>query len=282
MGGSRVRSGVGSEKRDLTAAGGLWSVPRHAEPVALVTGASRGIGRRLALDLAAAGYDVVCVARTSRAAPGKLPGTVEETAEGVERAGRRAMAVGLDVQDEAGVAALAERIHGEWGRCDVLVNNAAIAPPRPALADSVRRWRLAVDVNLNGPFYLMYHLCRRMAGGGRVVNVSSGAAVTPSFGRPSYTATKLALEGLTQALAHELAGRAAVNCIRIDMPIWTEGFDATLPDGFDTSLFEDAVIMSDAVLWLVRQGLDYTGRILTLGELRERGIVRPQTTARRA
>src|SRR5215475_4076200 len=229
--------------------------------VAIVTGASRGIGKRLSVDLAGAGYDVVCVARTSRAAPAKLPGTVDDTAAAVERAGRRAMAVALDVQDEAGVAALAERVHREWERVDLLVNNAAVAPPKPALSDSVKRWRLAVDVNLNGPFYLMYHLCPRMAaaGGGRVVNVSSGAAVMPSFGRPSYTATKL---------AHELAGRVAVNCIRIDLPIWTEGFDATLPDDFDTSGFEDAAVMSDALLWLVRQGLDYTGHIVTLTGLR--------------
>lgn len=253
-------------------------------PVAVVTGASRGIGKRLCIDLATAGFDIVCAARTSQAAPGKLPGTVEATAEAVTRAGRRAMAVALDVQDEAGVAALATRLYDEWGRCDVLINNAAIAPPRPALADAVKRWRLAVDVNLNGPFYLMYHLCPRMAaaGGGRVVNVSSGAAVTPSFGRPSYTATKLALEGLTQALGHELAGRVAVNCIRIDMPIWTEGFDATLPADFDTSFFEDPVIMSDAVLWLLRQPLDYTAQVLTLDELRGKGIVRPPTRAARA
>jgi NAD(P)-dependent dehydrogenase (short-subunit alcohol dehydrogenase family) len=253
-----------------------------ASPVALVTGASRGIGRRLCIDLAAAGWDVVCVARTSRAAPGKLPGTVEETAEAVARAGRRAMPVGLDVQDEPGVAALAARVFDEWGRCDLLVNNAAIAPPRPALSDTVKRWRLAVDVNLNGPFYLTYHVGRRMAAGGRVINVSSGAAVTPSFGRPSYTATKLALEGLTEALAHELAGRIAVNCIRIDLAIWTEGFDATLPDDFDTSSFEDAAVMSDAVLWLARQGLDCTGRIFTLRDLRARGVVRPETRATRA
>jgi len=119
-------------------------------------------------------------------------------------------------------------------------------------------------------------------GGGRVINVSSGAAVTPSFGRPSYTATKLALEGLTQSLAHELAGRVAVNCIRIDMAIWTEGFDATLPADFDTSGFEDTVIMSDAVLWLARQDLSCTGQILTLEDLRRRGIVRPPTRAVRA
>ena len=249
-------------------------------PVAVVTGASRGIGKRLSADLAAAGYDVVCTARTSNASRARLPGTVEEMAALVERAGRRAMPVALDVQDEAAVAALAARVYAEWGRCDLLVNNAAIAPPKPALADSVKRWRLAVDVNLNGPFYAMYHFCPRMAAHhGRVINVSSGAAVTPSFGRASYTATKLGLEGLTEALAHDLAGRVAVDCIRIDMPIWTEGFDATLPADFDRSWFEDAVVMTDAVLWLAKQGVEHTGRILTLGALREQGIVRPATRA---
>src|SRR5262249_28539495 len=162
----------------------------------------------------------VCTARTSSASPAKLPGSVEETAALVERAGRRAMPVALDVQDEAAVGALGERIYREWGRCDVLVNNAAVAPPRPALEDSIKRWRPAGGVHVTGPFYAMSHRGPRMAagGGGHVINVSSGAAVTPSFGRASYTATKLALEGMTQALAHALGGRVAVNCIRIDMP----------------------------------------------------------------
>jgi len=254
-----------------------------SSPVAVVTGASRGIGRRLCADLAGAGYDVVCTARSSGDHPGKLPGTVDETAEAVRRAGRRAMPVALDVQDEAGVAALAERVYGEWGRCDLLIANAAVAPPKPALEDTTRRWRMAVDVNVNGPFYCLYYFCPRMAagGGGRVVTVSSGAAVTPSFGRASYTATKLALEGMSQALAHDLAGRVAVNCIRIDVPIWTEGFDATLPAEFDTSSFEDAVIMTDAVLWLAKQDLSYSGHVLTLGELRERGVLRAATRAGR-
>jgi NAD(P)-dependent dehydrogenase (short-subunit alcohol dehydrogenase family) len=251
-------------------------------PVAVVTGASRGIGQRLAVDLAGAGYDVVCTARSSASAPGRLPGTVDATADAVRATGRRAMAVALDVQDEAGVAALAERVFGEWGRCDLLIANAAVAPPKPALADTTKRWRLAVDVNVNGPFYCAYYFCPRMAAaGGRFLTVSSGAAVTPSFGRASYTATKLALEGMSQALAHDLAGKVAVNCIRIDLPIWTEGFDATLPEDFDTSFFEDAVIMTDAVLWLAAQDLMYTGHVLTLGELRARGIVRPQTRAER-
>jgi NAD(P)-dependent dehydrogenase (short-subunit alcohol dehydrogenase family) len=252
-------------------------------PIAVVTGASRGIGRRLAIDLAADGYDVVCTARSSDAHPGRLTGTVDETAAAVRAAGRRAMPVALDMQDEAGIARLADRVFAEWGRCDLLIANAAVAPPRPALQDTTKRWRLAVDVNVNGPFYCCYYFCPRMAAGdgGRVITVSSGAAVTPSFGRASYTATKLALEGMSQALAHDLAGSVAVNCIRIDLPIWTEGFDATLPDDFDTSGFEDAAVMTDAVRWLAAQERSYTGHVITLGELRSRGVVRPPTRAER-
>jgi len=251
-------------------------------PVALVTGASRGIGRQLAVDLAAAGYDVVCAARSTREHPGRLPGTIDETAAAVERAGRRAWSVALDVRDEDAVVALVERLYTEWGRCDLLVNNAAVAPEKPALRDSVRRWKLAVDVNLNGPFQLMYHLCPRQAagGGGRVVNVSSGAARLPAFGRPGYTVTKLALESLTECLALELAGRVAVNCLRLEVPVWTEGFAATLedPNAFG---FEDPVIMSDAVLWMAKQPIAWSGHVVTIGELRARGAVREQTRARR-
>lgn len=265
----------------MTSQSGLSS----ESPVAVVTGASRGIGRVLCRDLAEAGYDVVCAARSSSrsAAARRLPGTIEEAAGEVEKHGQRAMPVALDVRDEEAVSGLAERLYREWGRCDLLVNNAAISPPRPALDDTIARFRMAVDINLNGPFYLCYHLGRRMreAAGGRIVNVSSAVSQLPDFGRPSYTATKRALEALGESLACELAGQVAVNCIRLEVPVWTEGFDATLPEDTDTSAFEDPVIMSDAVLWLARQPIDYTGQILTIGELRERGVVRPRTSMAR-
>jgi NAD(P)-dependent dehydrogenase (short-subunit alcohol dehydrogenase family) len=245
--------------------------------VAVVTGASRGIGRRLCRDLAARGFDVVCVARTSRANPSPLPGTVEDAAEEVVAQGRRALAVALDVRDEAAVAALAARIYDEWGRCDLLVNNAAVAPPRPAIEDTVRRWRLAVDVNLNAPFYFMYHLCPKMAAaeGGRVINVSSVAAVLPNFGRASYTTTKRALEALSESLAHDLRGRVAVNTLRIDVPVFSEGFEATMPG--DYSDYEDAVVVTDAVFWMLDQPISWTGQLASIAGLRERGIVRPRT-----
>ena len=92
--------------------------------------------------------------------------------------------------------------------------------------------------------------------------------------------SKAALEAMTLSLAHDLRGRVAVNCVRLEVPVWTEGFAATLPR--DTPLpFEDPVIMSDAVLWLAAQPLDVTGRVLTIAELREQGHVRPFTPARR-
>ena len=252
-------------------------------PVALITGASRGIGKRLALDLAREGYDIVCAARSTRDHPSKLPGSIDETAKLVQDAGRQAYAIPLDVRDEAAIESLADRIYSEIGRCDLLINNAAIAPPRPALQDATKRWRLAVDINVNGPFYLMYYLCPRMTEGqGRVINISSGAAVTPEFGRASYTATKLALEGMSQTLAHDLADKVAVNVLRLDLSVWSEGFADTLPE--DTDLpFEHPIIMSDAVLWMAKQPVsDYTGRIETITRLREKGIVRPFTSFRDA
>jgi NAD(P)-dependent dehydrogenase (short-subunit alcohol dehydrogenase family) len=253
-----------------------------AEPVALVTGASRGIGKRLCVDLARAGYDVVCTARSSEDRPGKLPGTIEETARLVCEEGRRALPVALDVRDEEAVAALADRVYAEWNRCDLLVNNAALAPPKPALEDSTKRWRTGVDVNLNGPFYMIYYFAPRMieAGEGRVVNISSGVSQSPEFGRAGYMTTKAALEAMTRALAHDLSGDVAVNCVQLEVAVWTEGFAATLPE--DTPIpFEDPVIMSDAVLWFARQPLDFTGRVMTIADLREMGVVRPVTPAKR-
>ncbi len=137
-----------------------------------------------------------------------------------------------------------------------------------------------MDVNVNGPFYLIYYLAPRMQkhGGGRVINISSNAALMPQFGRVSYTTTKRALEGMTEALAHDLRERVAVNCLRIDLPVWSEGFAETL-DGPSVG-FEDAVICSDAILWLANEPLAHSGEIHTMTELREQGVVRPKSPAR--
>ena len=102
----------------------------------------------------------------------------------------------------------------------------------------------------------------------------------PEFGRAGYMTSKAALEAMTRALAFDLSGKVAVNCIRLEVPVWTEGFAATLPE--DTPIpFEDPVVMSDAVLWFAKQSIDYTGKVMTIGELREMGVVRPVTLAKR-
>jgi citronellol/citronellal dehydrogenase len=243
--------------------------------VAVVTGASRGIGKQLSVDLAANGYDIVCTARSSSDSPGKLPGTIDETASMVEAKGAKAMAVGLDVRDENAVNALADRVLGEWGRCDLLINNAAVAPPGLSLQEPTKRWVLAVDVNVNGPFYFMHAFAPQMDGG-RVINISSGASLAPMFGRASYTVTKRALEALTECHAWELRDKTGVNCIQLELSVWTEGYTATLGEG-NYDGFEDPVIMSDAVLWLADQPIDYTGHILTIAKMREMGVVRPVT-----
>ncbi|MCH8133429.1 MAG: SDR family NAD(P)-dependent oxidoreductase [Myxococcales bacterium] len=246
-------------------------------PVAVVTGASRGIGKRLSVDLATEGYDIVCVARSRRDGSAKLPGSVDETAELVRETGRQAWAEGVDVRDEEAIAKLAGRIEHEFGRCDLLLNNAAVAPPRPALEDSIKRWRLAVDVNLNGPFYTVYHLHALLAKQqGQVINISSVASVLPQFGRVSYMTTKRALEAMTEALAHDLRDKVSVNTLRIDLSVYSEGFEATMPG--DYSEYEDPVVVSDAVLWMARQPLSHTAQLHTLTGLRQQGIVRPRTT----
>ncbi|MEX2237498.1 MAG: SDR family NAD(P)-dependent oxidoreductase [Dehalococcoidia bacterium] len=250
-----------------------------SDPVAVITGASRGIGKQLAKDLAGAGYDVVCLARSSGDSPGKLPGTIDETADLVREKGQRALALPLNVGNEDEVRAIADRTFEEFGRCDLLINNAAIAVPGKTLEQPTKRWRRAVDVNINGPLYMMYYFCPRMreAGEGRVINISSGASDAPEFGRVSYTVTKRALEAMTEAMSFELAGSVAVNCIKLELSVWSEGYAYTLGD-IDTSGFEDPVIMSDATLWFAKQPISYTGKVLTIAQMREMGVVRPVTT----
>ena len=98
----------------------------------------------------------------------------------------------------------------------------------------------------------------------------------PEFGRASYTTTKRALEALTECIGYEMKGKVAVNCIRLELSVWSEGYTYTLPD-MDFSDFEDPVIMSDATLWLCRQPLSYTSKVLTIAEMRAMGAVRAVT-----
>lgn len=178
-------------------------------PVAVVTGAGSGLGRHIARALLEAGWQVALAGR--RFEP------LAETAEG--RA--EALAVPTDVADEHQVEALFEAVREEWGRLDLLVNNAGTFGPAGDVASvSVADWRRAVDTNLTGAF-----LCARQAvklmkeqspQGGRIINNGSISAHTPRPGSAAYTATKHAMTGLTKSLS--LDGRPYdIACGQIDI-----------------------------------------------------------------
>ena len=184
-----------------------------ARPIALVTGASQGIGRAVALGLLQDGFRVVLAAR--RAEP--LAALVEEA----RQQGGEALAVPCDVADAASVEALFDRIRTTYGRLDLLFNNAGVGAPAVSIDElELDAWYRAVNTNLTGVF-----LCSRAAfalmreqspRGGRIINNGSISAHTPRPFSAPYTATKHAVAGLTKALA--LDGRAFdIACGQIDI-----------------------------------------------------------------
>jgi len=246
--------------------------------VALVTGASRGVGAAVAVALAAAGAQVACAARSTASAPQRTPGTLDETVAWIQAAGGRAIAVPANLADEAEVEAMVERTVAELGRLDILVNNAAVTFVGD-LDIPLARHDLVMAINLQAPFVAtraaVPHL--RAAGGGRILNVSSVAALLPIPGLMSYGVSKIALERLTLDLARELQGDAiAVNCFRIDLPVASEGFVANTP-GVDRSTWEPCEVAAEGVVWMLSQPTAYSGRRESMVGLRQReGIMASQ------
>jgi NAD(P)-dependent dehydrogenase (short-subunit alcohol dehydrogenase family) len=245
--------------------------------VAVITGASRGIGKATALALSQANYRVVCAARTGGGRPSKLPGTLEETVDAIEQAGGSALAVPCDVSQDRDVEALAAQTLAEFGRIDVLVNNAAVNY-RAAIAETASRyWDVTMSVNLGGTFRCCraFFTAMKQEGGGRMINISSGAAddaaVSAELGITAYAVSKAAVEALSRGLAEELRPDGiAVNCLRIEAAVATEGARAVDPDG-DYSAWEAPEDVAEAILWVARRDISYTGNVLTLADTRSSG-----------
>jgi NAD(P)-dependent dehydrogenase (short-subunit alcohol dehydrogenase family) len=200
--------------------------------VAIVTGASRGVGAATAVALAAKGVAVACAARATDAAPLPLPGTIDDTVRRIEEAGGRGLAVptnlAADEEVEAMVATTAQRL----GPVDILVNNAAITFPGD-LQLPMKRFDLIFAVDLRAPVIATQAVLPGMIerGRGAIVNVSSAAALNAYPGQMAYGMAKAALERFTAAAAAELAPHGIpVNTFRIDVPVASEGFLAALPD----------------------------------------------------
>lgn len=179
-----------------------------AGKTALVTGASRGIGRAMAVALAEAGADVVCAStRTS--------GT-DDTAAAVRAVGRQAWQVAADLSAETGADALADAAFEAAGEIHILVNNAGTIARHPAVEFPLGDWQHVVQTNLTAVFQLAQRVGAPMLerGSGKIVNVASLLSFQGGVTVPAYTASKHGVAGLTKALANEWAGRGvSVNAI---------------------------------------------------------------------
>ncbi len=167
--------------------------------VALVTGAGKNLGKVIALLLAEAGADVAVASRTLS--------ETQETAEEIRQRGQRALAFAMDVTDFKQVEKVTKQVASEFGRIDILVNNAATRSFKSILEMSEGEWRNVIDTNLTGAF-----LCCKAAGplmiqqgGGRVINIASGLGFRGAINRTAYCASKGGLILLTRALALEWA-----------------------------------------------------------------------------
>jgi NAD(P)-dependent dehydrogenase (short-subunit alcohol dehydrogenase family) len=164
--------------------------------VAVVTGASSGLGVAFATALAEAGADVVLGARRAE--------LLEPVRAAVERLGRRAVAVRTDIAEPRDCRALVDAAVRAFGRVDILVNNAGISGERPATDETPEQFRAVVDTNLNGSYWMAQAAGRVMRPGSAIVNVSSILAlVTGGLPQAAYTASKAGLLGLTRDLAQQ-------------------------------------------------------------------------------
>ena len=238
--------------------------------VVVVTGASRGIGKGLAIGLAGLGASVVCAARSEVEKPGGLPGTIHDTAREIEAAGGAALAVRCDIGDDRDIQHLVDTTISRFGLLDVLVNN-AMSPTQALLADStVEEWDESMRVNVRSLYVLTRAVTPHMvaAGAGSIVNISSHGAAheTTPFMPPGYlvySVAKAALERFTSAAAPELAPLGiSINALRpgavkTEMTAIEFGPDADW-SGWATP---DSVVPPVAAL-AAHAGGAFTGRIL--------------------
>jgi 3-oxoacyl-[acyl-carrier protein] reductase len=233
---------------------------------ALVTGASRGIGRAIAVVLGAAGCKVACVARSLD--------KLEETVATIRAAGGEADAIACDVTDSASVQRVVDEVVLKWEKLDILINNAGVTRDTltPRMQDE--DWDLVINTNLRGTFLFTRAVTRPMmqARYGRIINISSVSGLTGNPGQANYSASKAGIIGLTRTVAKELASRkVTVNCVAPGF-IATEMTDALGPVVLDevkkripAKRVGQPEDVAYAVLFLASDAASYiTGQTLTV------------------
>ena len=236
--------------------------------VAVITGASRGIGQAIAELFAAEGATVVCAARTLHEGDHQLEGSLSRTVDGINAAGGKAVAITADVSTEGECLRLIEEARAACGPIDILVNNAALNYYIPTKDYPTNRWVRAFAVNVHGPFILSKAVLPDMIakGAGAIVNISSGAAIGPGRGPyPDqtvrggvlYGATKAALERFTQGLAQEVSayGNISIAALSPSQVVPTPGtLFHKLVSGMDDPRGEHPTMMARAALLLASEG----------------------------
>ena len=234
---------------------------RFPDRVAFVTGASRGVGKALALRLAAEGCDVVVAAKTAAPDP-KLPGTIQETAREIEALGRRALPVALDVRDDAAVERAAALALERFGQVDFLVNNAGALYWRSVVETEMKRFDLVMGVNARGAFACTRHLLPSMLarGFGHILMLSPPVEPRAGAGKVAYALSKFGMTLVAQGVAEEVRGRGvAANAL---WPATLIESQATMKWGLgDRGLWRTPEIVADAMVAIFAKPPDsFTGQ----------------------
>ena len=196
-----------------------------AGKVAFVAGASRGIGRNIAVALAGAGASVAVAARSE--VEGRVPGTIHSVADRIVAAGGDALPVVCDVTDEASVEAAVATTVDHFGGLDVLVANAGVMWLAPTVETPLKRWDLCLRVNLTGVFLVTKACLPHIRDGGSLIAVTTTGVTMTDLGSNAYWVSKAGVERLYLGLATELAERRiAVNCLAPSKVVITEGWQA--------------------------------------------------------
>lgn len=252
---------------------------------AIVTGGARGIGKAIALALAAEGMDVLVCARSVRNDPA-LPGTIGETAQAVQNLGSRGIALQTDLTKDDDIRAMIDRAHREFGRIDLLVNNAAYLASGTMLEGPIEELEMALAVNLRAP-YLAAQLVApimRSQGGGAIFNITApGTRPIPEDMRPvpfrtpvnpCYSVTKAALESFTRMLAFE--GAESNICSAAIDPLFTDTEMARFltPDDFNTSFGNDPAMIGRATAFMASDPRSFNGQVVVARDVaQEHGLL---------